>query len=79
MPTENPKISGYVPQSIYNRFKQFQEEQKLPMSQVVTLILAEYFGLKQTIERTTEGITIGGVTFDWVKSLEEQIIELKKK
>jgi hypothetical protein len=77
MPTENPKISLYVPQAIYDRFKQFQEEQELSMSQAGIVILAEYFGLKQTIERTTEGSTIGGVTYDWVKSLEKQVKKLE--
>lgn len=45
MPTENPKISAYVPQSIYDRFKQFQEERGLSMSQATTELIAEYFGI----------------------------------
>lgn len=44
MPTENPKISAYVPQHIYDRFKVYQEEQGLSMSQAVTSILVGYFG-----------------------------------
>lgn len=79
MPTDNPKISGYVPQAVYDRFKEFQKEQNLSMSQVVTIILTEYFGLNQIIERTTEGTTIGGVTYNWVKSLEDRIINLEKE
>ncbi len=79
MPTDNPKISLYVPQAIYDRFKKFQEERDLSMSQAGIVILAEYFGLEQTIEKTTKGTTIGGVTFDWVKNLENQITELRKE
>lgn len=43
MPTDNPKISAYVPQHIYDRFKVYQEEQGLSMSQAVTSILTDYF------------------------------------
>lgn len=45
MPTENPKISAYVPQVVYDRFKQYQEERQLSMSQAATEILAHYFEL----------------------------------
>ncbi len=45
MPTENPKISAYVPQAVYDRFKQFQEEHKLSMSQAAIEIFAAYFGI----------------------------------
>ena len=45
MPTENPKISAYVPQVVYDRFKQYQEERQLSMSQAVTEILAHCFEL----------------------------------
>lgn len=45
MPTENPKISAYVPQVVYDRFKQFQEEHNLSMSQAAIEIFAAYFGI----------------------------------
>lgn len=70
MPTENPKISAYVPQAIYDRFKQFQEEQGLSMSQAAIVILAEYFGLQQTLEDSGKGTAIGGVTLAQVQELE---------
>ena len=84
MPTDNPKISLYVPQKIYDRFKEFQEsnEKKLSMSQAGTIILAEYFGekeiLKGIIEKTTQGTTIGGVTLARFEELENKVKELEE-
>jgi hypothetical protein len=45
MSTENPKISAYVPQIIYDRFKQFQKDRSLSMSQAVIQLFAEYFDI----------------------------------
>lgn len=79
MPTDNPKISLYVPQQIYDRFKEFQEERKLSMSQAGIVILAEYFGLKETIKEITEGTTVGGVTLFEFQELKNKVFELEKK
>jgi len=76
MPTDNPKISSYVPQAVYTRFKQFQDEHNLSMSQAVILILAEYFGLEQTVQETTKGTTVGGVTLARFEVLENSYKEL---
>jgi hypothetical protein len=45
MPTENPKISAYVPQVVYDRFMRFKEEHDLSMSQAAIEIFAAYFGI----------------------------------
>lgn len=79
MPTDNPKISLYVPQQIYDRFKEFQSEQDLSMSQAGIVILAEYFGLKETIKEITEGTTVGGVTLTRIEELEKRLKELEEK
>jgi hypothetical protein len=78
MPTDNPKISLYVPQQVFDRFKSFQEERKLSMSQAGIVILAEYFGIKETIKEITEGTTIGGVTLTEFEQLKRKIVELEK-
>ena len=77
MPTDNPKISLYVPQQIYDRFKEFQEERKLSMSQAGIVILAEYFGVEETIKEITEGTTIGGVTLTRIENLEKEVKQLQ--
>lgn len=79
MPTDNPKISLYVPRQIYNRFREFQKEQELSMSQAGIVILAEYFGIKESIREITEGTTIGGVTLAEFEELKERIAKLEKQ
>ena len=79
MPTDNPKISLYVPQQIYDRFKEFQEERKLSMSQAGIVVLAEYFGLEETIKEFTEGTTIGGVTLSEFENLKQRVKELQEQ
>lgn len=79
MPTDNPKISLYVPQQIYDRFKSFQEERKLSMSQAGIVILAEYFGLEETVKEIAEGTTIGGVTLAEFEQLKERVKQLEEQ
>lgn len=57
MPTDNKKISAYVPDVVYDRFKQFQEEHKLSMSQAAIEIFAAYFGinLNPTVSNESTG------------------------
>ncbi len=45
MPTENPKVSGYIPQAVFDQLMQFKSDRGLSVSQAVTAILEEYFGL----------------------------------
>ena len=52
MPTENPKVSGYIPQSVYDQLIKFKAERGLSVSQAVTTILEEYFGLGK-VDNTT--------------------------
>lgn len=75
MPTENPKISAYVPQVVYDRFKQFQTERELSMSQAVVELLVDYFGIDLTANPTRE--FTGGLP-DRVGKLEQELINLKQ-
>ena len=77
MPTKKPKISSYVPQQIYDHFLEFQEERDLSMSQAVMVILAEYFGIEETIKEITEGTTVGGVTLAEFQQLKQKVVELE--
>lgn len=75
MPTENPKISAYVPQVVYDRFKQFQEERGLSMSQAVIELLAEYFDINladNSIKEYTGGLP------SRISQLEQLISDLKQ-
>ena len=53
MPTENPKVSAYVPQSIYDRLLEFKAERGLSVSQSVIAILEEFFQLGK-VDHTTQ-------------------------
>jgi hypothetical protein len=74
MPTENPKISLYLPQEIYVRFKEFQTEKNLSMSMAGRAILAEYFEFKEATERTT----VEAVTLAEFQKLSQRVEELER-
>lgn len=76
MPTDNPKISAYVPQLIFDKFKQFQEERELSMSQTVIVILSEYFGIQECLKGVDRGVEVGGVTLSEFTKLSVMVHEL---
>lgn len=55
MATDNPKVSSYVPQAVYDHLMTFKSERGLKsISMAVTAVLEEYFGLsKATISDAT--------------------------
>lgn len=75
MPTENPKISAYVPQVVYDRFKKFQEERGLSMSQAAIEVFVQYFGINLS-DNSTKGFT-GGLP-DRIGQLEQIVSDLKQ-
>lgn len=75
MPTENPKISSYVPKVVYERFKQFQEERKLSMSQAVIELLAEYFAIDLSSGSSKE---TGSGLLSRIQDLEQVVSDLKR-
>ena len=74
MPTDNPKISAYVPQVVYDRFKEFQEERELSMSQAAIEIFAHYFEIN--LEVSTKEFT-GGLP-GRLMEVERSLAELKE-
>lgn len=47
MATNKPKVLAYLPMLAHERLVQFQHEHGLSMSQAVTLVVEDYFGLRQ--------------------------------
>ena len=46
MSSEGAKVTGYVPQTVYDRLLDFKETHRLKsVSQAVTLVLEDYFGI----------------------------------
>jgi hypothetical protein len=76
MPTDNPKVSAYVPQLIKDRVTQFRQEQGISESQAVTIILAEYFGLNQLLVRSPGESAVGGVTLARMEATEQRLTTL---
>lgn len=74
MGTKNPKISGYVPQEVFDRFQEFQEERGFSMSKAVTAILCDYFDIKETTSSLPSGITLAQF-----QALEKRLAELEEK
>lgn len=73
MPTNNPKVSGYVPQHIYDCFKSFCDERSLSMSQAVVLILSERFELDVQVG---QGSPSSSLLSEKLAQLEEQVSSL---
>jgi hypothetical protein len=74
MPTDNKKISAYVPDVIYDRFIQFQEEHKLSMSKAAIEIFATYFGINLNPTISSEST---GELLSRVGTLEKELAGLK--
>lgn len=79
MATDKPKVSAYVPQSIKDHVIEFQKQRDISESQALTIIIAEYFGIPEVIDRVPDGAKVGGVTLDQFKEMQSEIIELKEK
>lgn len=75
MPTENPKVSAYVPQTLKDRLKEFREERDISESQAVIIILAEYFQMPEVLGRSLEGSSVGGVTLARMEAIEERLTD----
>jgi hypothetical protein len=54
MPTNNPKVSAYIPQHIFDCFKAFYEERSISMSQAVAIIFAEYFAVDYQVDQASK-------------------------
>lgn len=77
MPTDNPKVSAYVPQALKDRLTQFRQERELSESQAVIAILAEYFQMKEEIGRGSDRVSVGGVTLARMEDLEKRMSDLQ--
>ena len=78
MATLKPKISLYVPKRSYSRFKEFQLENGLSMSNAGIVILAEYFGLEETITNNSNKKKVGGITLAKIQEIESRLDKLEE-
>lgn len=79
MPTEawfeaNPKVSAYIPKQLNERLKLFKKEQSLSVSQAVTTILSNYFGLDQQVNQ----FNLGDINSERLQELEQRVTMLSQ-
>nr|AAA25516.1 ORF [Nostoc sp.] len=75
MATANPKISAYVPQVVYDRFKEFKEEHKLSFSQAAIKVFADYFGVDLSTNSIQQNT---GTLLSRLLELEQIVSDLKQ-
>jgi hypothetical protein len=76
MPSDNPKVSAYIPQHLFDRFKSFFKERDISMSQAVGVIFAEYFQLDLQVNFIS-GSLKEGVILAKLEILEKEVQDLK--
>ena len=77
MPTDtwfkaNPKVSGYVSQAVYDCLMKFKGDRGISISQAMTTVLSEYFGVNQKEDRSS----FADVTLAQVQDLREGLASL---
>lgn len=75
MSTNNPKVSAYIPQHIYDSFKSFYEQRGISMSQAVAVIFAEYFGLDSAVDQKS---STSGLLVERVGLLEQEFADFRE-
>lgn len=55
MTTQKPRVAGYVPPDIYDRFKSFKEERGIKGdSQALAIMMAEFFGVPHQVAQVVD-------------------------
>lgn len=76
MPSDNPKVSAYIPPHIFDRFEQYKKEKNVSMSQAVAVIFAEYFQLDLQVNYSSS-LLGGEAIITRLESLEKEVQDLK--
>lgn len=78
MATENPKVSGYVPQEIFDCLLDFKEKRSLKsVSLALTVVLSEYFQVDQKVDHQSSLLSGNDfVSREQFESLENKFSEL---
>ena len=81
MATDNPKISGYVPQEIFDCLLEFKEKRSLKsVSLALTVLLSEYFQVDQKVDRQSSLLSGSDfVSREQFESLENKFSELSSR
>jgi hypothetical protein len=79
MATANEKVSGYLPKDLFDLFTNFRKAKDLSASSALIVILSEYFGVDQKVDRQSSLLlTDNFVSKDRFEALENRLSELDK-
>jgi hypothetical protein len=77
MATDNKKVSGYLPQSIFDLFEDFRGKRSLSASSALITILSEYFKVDQKVDHQSSLLlTDDFVSKERFEALENKLSEL---
>ena len=77
MATDNRKVSGYLPQCIFDVFEDFREKRSLSTSSALITILSEYFQVDQKVDYQSSLLSDNEfVSKDRFEALENKLSEL---
>lgn len=77
MGTANEKVSGYLPKDLFDLFTDFRKTKELSASSALIVILSEYFGVDQKVDRQSSLLlTDNFVSKDRFEALENKLSEL---
>jgi hypothetical protein len=76
MATDNKKVSGYLPQYIFDLFEDFREKRSLSASSALIAILSEYFQVDHKVEQSSLLFNNDFVSREQFESLENKLSEL---
>ncbi len=74
MPTELPKVQGYVPQAVFDKLNEFKDAHRLKsLSLALTAVLEDYFGINHHFRARRDSPANQSELDKRVQKLEEQI------
>lgn len=77
MATDNKKVSGYLPQHIFDLFEDFREKRSLSASSALITILSEHFRVDQKVDHQSSLLSGDNfVSREQFESLEDKLSEL---
>jgi hypothetical protein len=74
MPTSKPKISGYVPQHLFDSFMSLKDSQRYESaSQTLIAILSEYFGVEQQVDHQSRPLVLRFPSIEDFEALQRKV------
>lgn len=80
MPTKKPKVSGYIPQHLFNLLINFKDEQgHKSVSEALIAVLSQYFGVEQKVDYDSGLLASKFVSAEEFAVLQDKVEYLSRK